>query len=163
MLSFARLRLGEQLRCDGARSRLEIAHKRLKDLEGRDLIDGLDVVVVEYTEEDRLLEFLSQLTHTIDSAIERFHLLEHPLLCPEVRQFTCVSGYAARPKDLKVECIPYESPKAFDFRGERWVQRALGHPSDSLASEPEGGLGPLAVPFPALRVEISSVCAETAG
>ena len=53
-------------------------------------------------------------------------MLEHPLLCPEVRQFTCVSGYAARLKDLKVECIPYESPKAFDLRGERWVQRALG-------------------------------------
>ena len=72
VLSFARLRMRERLRCDGACSRLEISHKCLKNLQGRDLIDGLDLVVVKHTEEDLLLELLGQFPYTLDTTIKRF-------------------------------------------------------------------------------------------
>lgn len=62
-------------------------------------------MVVEHAEEDLLLKLLRQLAYTVNTAIKRLKLLEHPLLRPKMRQFACILGYAACFEDLKVERI----------------------------------------------------------
>ncbi len=87
--------LGARLRCNGARSRLEVTNQLFQNRERRDLIDRLDLMVVEHAEEDLLLKLLRQLAYAVDTAIKRLKLLEHPLLRPKMRQFACTPGSPA--------------------------------------------------------------------